>query len=241
MLLTTASAFGVLAIVLYCGPSRNERLRRAVLADDLLAVNWWLFFGADPDAGQGTYGWNPSPLQIAVIRECSPIVESLINAGAFLDYRDQRARTAMLYAAQAGNWEIVRSLFQAGGEHRYIGNDDKSVLDHAELSGRQEVIEIFAERPTPKSCWTLLISDGRLTDRSSIGARDNREFKLYYIPAQYDGLSDGWIVKQFSSVIRRGASGEIITEQGPESVEIDESGNKLLVTYPDGSSEFIPI
>jgi ankyrin repeat protein len=74
--------------------------------------------GADPNQDVPTFGLSATPLQIAVAYQQISLVQTLLQAGANVDYlgMGSGARTAIQEAVEDGNLELVDMLLEAGAD-----------------------------------------------------------------------------------------------------------------------------
>ncbi|KAJ5138750.1 uncharacterized protein N7515_003598 [Penicillium bovifimosum] len=94
---------------------RTERLCRAIVADDLAAVEACLAEeGSDPNRRDYT---GRTPLQLACISSTPEIVEALLRHGARMIPRMADGKTALHLAAARGHVEIIRILLTKSNEN----------------------------------------------------------------------------------------------------------------------------
>jgi ankyrin repeat protein len=88
-------------------------LHRAVLGNDLAAVEKLLRSGANPSAAN-RYG--VTPLSLAATNGNIAIIKTLLNAGADAKANLPGGQTLVMTAARTGNPDIVKTLLQHGGD-----------------------------------------------------------------------------------------------------------------------------
>jgi hypothetical protein len=94
---------------------RTERLCRAIVADDLNAVEACLAEeGSNPDRRDYT---GRTPLQLACMSSTPEIVQSLLSHGARMIPRMADGKTALHLAASRGHVEIIRILLSKSNEN----------------------------------------------------------------------------------------------------------------------------
>lgn len=94
---------------------RTERLCKAIVADDLNAVEACLAEeGSNPDRRDYT---GRTPLQLACMSSTPEIVQALVDRGARMIPRMADGKTALHLAASRGNVEIIRILLTKSNEN----------------------------------------------------------------------------------------------------------------------------
>jgi len=89
---------------------------------------------------------NDCPLTLAVKVQDPSIVALLLQAGARVDIRDSRGRTALMYAVSSGNPEIVRLLLSAGASPAARDHEGLTIFNWLALApGNKAVIRHMLE------------------------------------------------------------------------------------------------
>ncbi len=103
--------------------------------------------GASVDA---VNGWGATPLVIAARVSSAEIVETLIQAGADINFSIQmdneyRGRTPLMNAARSGEGENVRLLLKSGADARAVESHGWSVAHYAAHQGNLEGLRVLRE------------------------------------------------------------------------------------------------
>jgi ankyrin repeat protein len=120
------------------GPSDN-RLPPLMSAASASMVNLLVEAGADPNERPMDGVAARTPLMMTAYKDAA-VAEALLKAGANLEDVDD-GRTALFYAACAGNWRVVTVLLRAGANPR-SGVD----LSAAECARRTRQVEVNRAR-----------------------------------------------------------------------------------------------
>lgn len=110
----------------------------------LLEQSPWLVNSKD------AYGW--TPLQIAALMGHKPVVELLIESGAYLDEADRYGFTALHLAALRKNNEIYELLVKNG-----------ATLEGKETTSFADPSDVFSAEDIPKELTDTLVDDKKLT------------------------------------------------------------------------------
>lgn len=120
------------------GPhSPEEPLVNAAEFHDEVEVNKML---AAHSASQKTLN---VALMIAAYNFDSCIVQSLLKAGADVDYRNELGKTPLMYAAETGIARNVRILLGAGAKADIRSNNGDTALTLAQLYRRSEIVPLL--------------------------------------------------------------------------------------------------
>ena len=76
----------------------------------------------------------------AGVRDAESVVALLIERGARIDDSDDRSRTALMIAAEAGHVTIVALLLARGADRTVRDRDGKTALDLASGEGVREIL-----------------------------------------------------------------------------------------------------
>ncbi|KAL4932386.1 ankyrin repeat domain-containing protein [Aspergillus undulatus] len=92
-------------------------------------------------------GLNPNigrhrPLMFAVMRGNVGVMQSLLELG-IVNYADAVGRTALHFAARAGNWDMVALLIDAGADTGLVDHEGYTALDHAVAAVHTEIVEFL--------------------------------------------------------------------------------------------------
>jgi ankyrin repeat protein len=122
----------------------NEQLYKAVSKKDSLTVRDLLIKKADPNLKKKTGGFlEISMLILAVQNNDLNDVKLLVSHGAEIDWRDAFKTTALMYAANTGNKDIVIYLIKSGADVKARDEQGNSVLSAAEEGKNIEVISLI--------------------------------------------------------------------------------------------------
>ena len=122
----------------------NEQLYSAVSNKDSLAVKNFLEKKADPNFKKKTGGFlEISMLILAVQNDDINDVKLLVSHGAEVDWRDAFKITALMYAANKGNKDIVLYLIKNGADVNAKDDQGNSVLSAAQEGKNTEVMEMI--------------------------------------------------------------------------------------------------
>lgn len=109
--------------------------------------------GADPNGRSGINHW--SPLQHAIHKNRLASVVALIPAGAQVNARDPRGRTALMMASGYGQTDIVSELLKRGADAKIQDEDGLSALDYA-ISGVTDIDDFTLGQCKPDVVKALL-------------------------------------------------------------------------------------
>lgn len=114
-------------------PTRNNSAHQHALIlaaqqDQPAVLKHLLDQGADP-AVLDAYG--NTALWAACYAEAYACIDTLLAAGANIDYQNPAGATALIYAASSGKQRVVAKLLQAGADPMLTTQDDFSALDLA--------------------------------------------------------------------------------------------------------------
>ncbi len=70
-------------------------------------------------------------------------INYLLKAGADPNMADKKGRSALLYAARAGESLMVKKLLEYGAHIHLTDKDGKSAIDYARENGRESVVSIL--------------------------------------------------------------------------------------------------
>ena len=72
-------------------------------------------------------------------------MQMLLDNGAMIDFFDTQGRTALSYAAEAGQTDVVSLLLQRGANAETAGSNGQTPLSHAASSGHAEIVHALLE------------------------------------------------------------------------------------------------
>ena len=87
--------------------------------------------------------WACGPDEAAPEAQAIKIVQQLLDAGAHIDDRDARGRTALMIAAEQGHTAVVEALLRRGADHTLRDKAGKRALD---LTAHASVRELLSAR-----------------------------------------------------------------------------------------------
>jgi len=95
--------------------------------------------------GTGEHSAEPKAfgLAFAVGRNKNDAAKTLIDREASASWRDWRGRTALHWAAEAGNADGVALLLGCGADRTVTDKDGKTALDLARQAGKQNVVDLL--------------------------------------------------------------------------------------------------
>lgn len=73
-------------------------------------------------------------------------MQILLDNGARIDFSDAQQRTALSYAAEARQTDVVSLLLQRGADAGIAGSNGQTPLSHAASSGHSEIVRALLER-----------------------------------------------------------------------------------------------
>ncbi|KAG9190339.1 hypothetical protein G6011_08427 [Alternaria panax] len=87
-----------------------------------------------------------TPLAWALDRRSPSTVEALLAGRELkLNHQDQDKRTALIWAANYGYFEVMEMLLQQGADPHIADADGRTALDHAEMYGRVEMSSLLKQ------------------------------------------------------------------------------------------------
>jgi len=101
-----------------------------------------LRMGADPNpvpSGEGRY----SPLAMAAEKDLLPLVTTLIDKGADVDWQSHNGTTAVKYAAAAGSARSLRKLIRSGADPVSYDHEGYAAIHNAADRGYVEILRIL--------------------------------------------------------------------------------------------------
>lgn len=115
--------------------------------------------GADPNAAvSGTSRLNGmTPLEDAVLHKEHRIVGMLLQAGADVHHPSPKGRTALLYAVQREDPEMVDLLSRADAHPYSMPPGEESAFDLAVESGRHDMVASMLRHPKTHPCPTRML------------------------------------------------------------------------------------
>ena len=143
----------------------NNALIAAVQNNDSAGVSAMMRRGADPNThlvyrilpatpaevvqwiiGTRSYVWHSTPvLTMASSSGCTPIVTTLLDAGANVDETDQSHWTPLMSAAGAGHGEVVRLLIRRGVSVNARNVYGNTALTLARINHRRETAALLTQ------------------------------------------------------------------------------------------------
>ncbi|KAK7709647.1 hypothetical protein SLS63_013162 [Diaporthe eres] len=114
-------------------------LENKKVLQDLLKYDKWNMNEKVEESGK-------NPLHLAVELELPGAVESLIEAGADLNPKDDSKRTPLHLAAEVGSVQVVEMLYKAGADLNATDEEKKTPLYLAAAMNRPQIIEFLLER-----------------------------------------------------------------------------------------------
>jgi hypothetical protein len=104
-----------------------------------MVVRWK---GEDQTGRAASAGMNEYLMKVA-FRGDLPEVKLLLAAGAAVNAKDEKGRTALILASMQGHREVVQALLAAGAEVNAKSTNGKTALMLATEKGHREVIELL--------------------------------------------------------------------------------------------------
>lgn len=95
--------------------------------------------GANPDGR--SLEW--IPLALAAQGGQRTAAQALISSGAEIDRRDQRGKTALVWAASLGHLGVVATLYRHGAFIDCLDDENRTALSHAAEKGQRHVVELL--------------------------------------------------------------------------------------------------
>jgi serine/threonine-protein phosphatase 6 regulatory ankyrin repeat subunit B len=118
-------------------------LMLATAAQDQTVVRLLLDLGATPDPHHGPTLM--TALHIAASNGASNIVETLLDAGASCDARDNQGWTPLMFSIQEKHLEITRLLLDAGSEVHATDSQGRTALMQAANVGNMQAAELLIQ------------------------------------------------------------------------------------------------
>ena len=169
-----------------------------------------------------TGGNGQTALTLACMANSATTAKILLEAGANPDIADSIKRNALVYAAGAGNTELMRLLIQHGAKLRSKGNFGYLALYQATISGHLEAMKFLLEANVPTSAPRLM-SDTSL-----------RPFPLLSLPMHW-----AWGDEKPHALDE---AIKLLLEHGTPYTEVDGRGYDVLMTAVMGRHDsLIPL
>ena len=140
---------------IWTGPTLNERLEAAAEAGQKRRFEWFIWLGADVDAGRGKHSYRGTPMIWRANEGDLRAVKMYVEDGAFLDHTEKDCFTAGTLAAGADHWDVVEYLVRSGANFRIPDGTGRTVVDYVVKAGRKDILEQLHGKPTPLSQWRI--------------------------------------------------------------------------------------
>ena len=128
---------------IFCDQDGREAvILSASHASDALLLETLLLDGHSPNTVSAG-GW--TPLMLAAAAGCMKCTQLLLDAGAFVDFRDHDGWTALMFCAHAGSVEGVRILTACHADVLLANNDGFNSLQLARAEGHDEVFHTLVD------------------------------------------------------------------------------------------------
>ncbi|MDD9900280.1 MAG: ankyrin repeat domain-containing protein [Alphaproteobacteria bacterium] len=113
-----------------------EELRKKEDCDEALCL-WLIAAGADMKAREYYTGY--APLTVAAVEGRLKIAEAMLDAGANVNRREEQKMTALMWAVQNENQDMVRLLVKRGASVNLRNEALDSALNIAQNKGRSDI------------------------------------------------------------------------------------------------------
>ena len=183
-----------------------------------------------------------TPLHIAAVKGRAWAVKALLDAGAFVNIRDDSGNTPLLLAAKNRHWDVVKTLLDAGSDPNICNQQDDSALKYAVLAKNTRILKLLLEHHAdPQGCGnhalTLMAAKNGYWDGlkllvkfgAPVNVADDSDRGLLYLAAQ-SGHAD-----VVNVLLDAGADVDAVAEDGSTPIIIAAENNhwdvvKLLIS-----------
>jgi ankyrin repeat protein len=124
----------------------NDKLAKAISDKDTTMVETLLKQGADANYKQKLGNVEMSLLILAVNKKNYKSVKLLVDHKAEVDWKDWFSTTALMYAANLGEINIIRYLLKNGADINAHDNQGNTVLSAAKEGNHPEVIKLIEDK-----------------------------------------------------------------------------------------------
>jgi len=180
----------------------NEALLNAIRKDDIPSVNKALEHGADIFTNNNE-SEQDNVIMIAILRKATGCINTLLEAGANVNYQKFDGNTSLIYASGCGLSDIVEKLIRAEARIDAKDNQGRTALmmaaKHGHIDCLEKLINAGADIHHADSSGITALSLAALSNQKHIVR------KLVAVGAKLDALSDTH-KKTYANEIKEGTA-----------------------------------
>lgn len=125
----------------------NEQLYKAVNANDTTLAETLINKGADVNFKRKVMNFDMSLLMLSVQQDQFKMVKLLVDHKVEIDWKDWFGSTALMYAANKGNVNIISYLLKNGADVHFTDKEGNTVLSAAKEGNHPDAIKIIEDSP----------------------------------------------------------------------------------------------
>jgi ankyrin repeat protein len=137
--------FFILSTIYVKAQAINEQLYKAVNANDTTLAETLINKGADVNLKRKVMNFEMSLLMLSVQQDQFKMVKLLVDHKVEIDWKDWFGSTALMYAANKGNVEIIGYLLKNGADVHFKDKDGNTVLSAAKEGNHPEAIKLIED------------------------------------------------------------------------------------------------
>jgi ankyrin repeat protein len=137
--------FFILSTIYVKAQAINEQLYKAVNANDTTLAETLINKGADVNLKRKVMNFEMSLLMLSVQQDQFKMVKLLVDHKVEIDWKDWFGSTALMYAANKGNVDIIGYLLKNGADVHFKDKDGNTVLSAAKEGNHPEAIKLIED------------------------------------------------------------------------------------------------
>ncbi|SEO21953.1 Ankyrin repeat-containing protein [Mucilaginibacter gossypiicola] len=123
----------------------NEQLYKAVNANDTTLAETLINKGADVNFKRKVMNFEMSLLMLSVQQDQFKMVKLLVDHKVEIDWKDWFGCTALMYAANKGNVNIISYLLKNGADVHFADKEGNTVLSAAKEGNHPDAIKLIED------------------------------------------------------------------------------------------------
>jgi ankyrin repeat protein len=127
------------------GQAINEQLYKAVNANDTTLAETLINKGADVNFKRKVMNFDMSLLMLSVQQDQFKMVKLLVDHKVEIDWKDWFGSTALMYAANKGNVNIISYLLKNGADVHFTDKEGNTVLSAAKEGNHPDAIKLIED------------------------------------------------------------------------------------------------